>query len=131
MSEPFQDPALEGQRRATAWQAHLEASQAASSAAEVEAHRASSEGLRAAHQGLYGHSTGEQLAATVAAGPARVGDAWGNGRELETRGGFDFEAHGAGAVAPIPPRADLRFVNQQGQRPTGESPLARWHRENR
>ena len=125
------DPAFEGQRRAAAHRAHLEASAAASTAAEIEAHRPTSAHLRAAHQGLYASATGQDMAAEVAARAARVGDDWGNGRELETRGGLDFESQGAGAIAPIPPRADLRFVNQVGGQPTGESPLARWLRENR
>ena len=123
MSEPFQDPALEGQRRATAWQAHLEASQAASTAAEIEAHRASSEGLRAAHQGLYGHMSPQDMGAAVTARTATVGqDYGGQGRPLEAQGGtFDPADYGC---APAPTRADLRFVDRQGQEP-GVSPLLR------
>ena len=116
-----------GAARAAAWRARLEASAAASTAAEVEAHRASSAVLRAAHQGLYGHLSPQDMGAVATAHPATVGTAWGNGRELETRGGLDWESQGAGAVAPIPPRADLRFVNQQGQEP-GISPLAAYMR---
>lgn len=124
MSEPFQDPALEGQRRATAWRAHLEASQAASSAAEVEAHRASSEGLRAAHQGLYGHMTPEELGAAVQARAATVGTAWGHGRPLERNGGtFDHAA-----TAPAPARVDLRHADMPPGHQVGESPLARYMR---
>jgi hypothetical protein len=78
---------------------------------------------------LYGHMSPQEKGAAVAARPARVGDAWGGGRELQPLGGTDWESQGAGAVAPVPARADLRFVNTPGQQPTGESPLGRYMRE--
>jgi hypothetical protein len=119
------DPSAEDQRRKAALQAHMEASLA--SAAEIRQHAAQSERLRTAHKGLFGHATGADLAASVQERAVTVGTGTDAGRPLERDGGAWDTA--AVTDSPCPPRADLRYVNQTGQQPTGESPLARWARE--
>lgn len=127
MTEPLHDPldpAFEGERRAAARWAHLEASQA--NAADLEAHRAISERLRASQSGLYAGATGQQLAA-LASRTARVGDGVGSGRDLVRLGGIDFESQGAGAVGPVPHRADLTQLNAPPGYMRTEHPLKRLH----
>lgn len=126
MTEPSYDPGdptLEDARRKAAWREHMEASAAASTAASMEAHAAVSGRLGAAHQGLFPGATGQQLAAQVARMNARVGDGVGAGRDLVQLGGVDFESQGAGAVAPVPHRADLSQLNSPPGYMRTEHPL--------
>jgi hypothetical protein len=106
-----------GKQRRAAWMAQLQANADAMRAASLEAHQAHHEVVTASKQGIFGHSTPEQMAATVAARPATVGTAWGQGRPVERNGGqYDHN------LGPAPARVDLRNVDRQGQEP-GMSPL--------
>lgn len=130
MTEPFydpDDPALEGQRRLAAQRAHLTASQANSTAAALEAHAAVSGRLRVAHGGLFAGATGQGMAAEVAGWNVRVGDGVGAGRDLVRLGGVDFESQGAGAVGPVPHRADLTSLHSPPGYMRTEHPLKRLH----
>jgi hypothetical protein len=135
MNEPEVPVSDYGRQRRAAWLARLQANSDMADRAALEAHGQTADHrvVQQGQAGIFGPgATGEQMAADVAARRPRVGEDWGGGgRDLQPLGGLDFESQGAGAIAPIPPRADLRFVNQVGGQPTGESPLARWLRENR
>lgn len=116
-----------GRQRRAAWLAGLQANADMASSAAMAAHGQSDDRsvTQAGQAGLFGHMTAQDKAAAVAARPATVGSAYG-GRPLERLGGtLD---HGAVGCAPAPARVDLRYVDQFGQRPTGESPLAAWMR---
>jgi hypothetical protein len=121
------DPRDYGRLRAEATRAHqrelaaLHASM--STAAARDAYRATSGQLRAAHRGIY-DMTPQELAAEVAERSARVGDSVGAGRDLVAQGGTYNWRDVSDSPAPAP--ADLRWVNQPTQRPTGKSPLAHW-----
>lgn len=127
MNEPLHDPldpTAEGQRRAAAQRAHLEASREASTAASLEAHRAISARLRVSHEGLFPNMSPTDLGAAVAARRATVGSDYG-GRPLERRGGtFDHANDG-----PAPSRVDLTRVNMPPGYQVGERPIVRWARE--
>lgn len=122
MTEPY-DPAAEDQRRKDGQRAHLEASAANSTAEALELHRAVSGRLRARHEGMYGSATGADLAAVFSDQNARIGDGVGAGRELQRLGGTDFESQGAGAVAPVPHRADLTRLHAPPGYQRTENPL--------
>lgn len=123
--EPTYEPWQEGDRRRAAFYAKGQA--LADAAASMADHRPDHDRVTAASNqaGIFGAGvTGYDQAAEVARRAPTVGSGTdAGGRPLEAWGGYDFESQGAGAVAPIPPRADLRYVNQM-DRPTGESPLA-------
>ena len=125
--QPIPLASMEGRRRREQWDRHLAESAAAMTAASMQAHEADHRVVTAGQGGLYGSATPQQMAADVAARAFRAGDGAGAGRELVALGGYDFESQGAGAVAPIPARRDLRFVDQH--QPPGESPLAKYMRE--
>ena len=124
-AEDFEQPAAPtnfGRQLRQAYFARLQAN--ADMAATVRDHEADSAILTAGQHGIFGsNDSPQQQAQQVAARAARVGDGAGAGRELETWGGVDFESQGAGAVAPVPARRDLRFVDQH--QPPGISPLLR------
>lgn len=123
-----------GAQRREAWLAGLRANANMADRAAVAAHGQTEDHrtVQAGQAGLFGHLTPEDRGAAVAAQQARVGEDWGGGgRALEARGGLDWESQGAGAVAPIPPRADMRFVHQPAGPPASESPLAAWLRDHR
>ena len=122
MNEPY-DPAGEDRRRKDGFRAHLEASHANSSPESLERHRAVSGRLRAGHAGMFGSDTGQDLAAVFSGQNARVGDGVGAGRELQRLGGTDWESQGAGAVAPIPFRADLTRLHAPPGFTRAEHPL--------
>jgi hypothetical protein len=109
-----------GRARREAWLVHLRQQDALSR--DLEGHRAVSDVLRAGQQGILGHLSGQEQAASVAARPVTLGTDWGDGRALERLGGTTE------SIAPAPARVDLRHVNAPNQRPTGESPLARYMR---
>jgi hypothetical protein len=114
-----------GRQRRAEWLARLQANAEAMTAAAMEAHRADHNAVTEGQLGLYGRVTPEQQAAIVAA-RRRVGDDWGAGRDLQALGGTNWEAHGAGAVAPIPGGAYANLNRPPEQ--LGESPLARFMR---
>jgi hypothetical protein len=125
MSEPFEQPPVPvseyGKQRRKEFFAWLETNADAMTQAGMQAHEADHYAVNAGQVGLFGHATPQQMGAAVAARPARVGDAWGNGREVERNGGkFDH------SIGPAPARRDLRYVDQV-QLP-GESPLAAFMR---
>ena len=130
MSEPTFEPEVPvssyGAQRRADWLAGLQRNADAMTAASMAAHGADHRAVTAASNqaGIFGPgATGYDQAAEVARRAPTVGSGTdAGGRPLEAWGGYDFEGQGAGAVAPIPPRADLRYVNQV-VRPTGESPL--------
>ncbi len=103
MTEFTDDPTAEGQRRAAAWRAHMEASSAAMTEASMKWHRADHDIVTSGQLGLYGNVTPQQQAAMVAA-QRRVGDSLGAGRDLVAQGG-EYTHHLSG---PAPARADLR-----------------------
>lgn len=115
-----------GQQRRAAWLAGLQANSEAMTAAAMQAHHEDHLTVTAGQTGLFGYSTPQQLAATVAA-RRRVGDDWGAGRDLQALGGTNWESRGAGAVGPIPAGAYLQHLNRRPE-PLGESPLARYMR---
>src|SRR2546427_13107010 len=105
MSEPPIEPEVPvsayGAARREAWLAHLRASDEMASAAAMQAHQADHDAITVSKQGLYGHLSPQDIGAAVAALPARVGDAWGQGRPLERNGGrFDHN------LGPAPARRD-------------------------
>lgn len=109
-----------GQRR-EAWLADLRAKADMASAAAMQAHQADHDVITAGQTGLFGALSPEELGAAVAARPATVGDAWGQGLPLERNGGkFD------NSIGPAPARRDLRYVDQV-QAPT-VSPLLEFMR---
>jgi hypothetical protein len=129
MSEPFEQsvPVSEyGRQRRAEWLAQLQANAEAMTAAAMQAHQPDHDVVTAGQLGLYGRTTPQQLAANVAA-RRRIGDDWGAGRDLQALGGTNWEAHGAGAVAPIPGGAYAN-LNRQPEQQLGESPLARFMR---
>ena len=112
-----------GKQRKEDWLAHLRASDAMAASAAMQAHAQSEDHrvVQAGQAGLFGHMSAQDMGAAVAARPARVGDAWGQGRELERNGGL-YDNN----LGPAPARRDLRHVGQM-QAPT-VSPLLEFMR---
>lgn len=125
MTDYTDDPLFEGQRRAAAWRAKMEASSAAMTEASMKWHKSDSEIVNRGQAGLFGRMTATDMGAAVAARQVRIGqDYGGGGRALERQGGtFDHANDG-----PAPARADLRNVGMPPGHQIGESPLAAYMR---
>lgn len=120
-----------GAQRRAAWLAHHQANADMAKSAELAAYGASEDRrvTQAGQAGLYDHMTPQEKGAAVAARQARVGDDWGQGRDLRALGGTVDP--GSYLCSPVPPQRDMRFVNQPGGAPAAdaESSLARFMRE--
>jgi hypothetical protein len=109
-----------GAARRQAWLDSLAARAADMEVAAMEAHRADHDVVASGQGGIFGALSGQDQAAMLAS-RRRVGDGAGAGRDLIPMGGVDFESQGAGAIGPIPRRADLRYAGQPAE--PGMSPL--------
>jgi hypothetical protein len=122
-------PELEGQRRAEALRAHLEASAAGSNDVSMQLHKPVSDRLRAGQHGIFGLADSPyELGAAAAARAATVGSG-AETRAMEPNGGaFDWSAV---SDSPAPARRDLRFASQPAGPPAADqvSPLLRAMRE--
>ena len=119
------DPAAEGQRRREAFLAKGRQLADAMTSASMERFQPEHNVVTAGQAGIFGPgATGQAMAANVAARPVRVGQDWGDGRELQAAGGtFDHN------LGPAPARRDLRHVDMPPGHQVGESPLAKYMRE--
>ena len=124
MTEPFLDPALEGQRRREALDAKHQALADNMTQASMLAHQQHHDAVTAVQHGIFGPGDSpQQMAAEVAERPVRIGqDFGGGGRALEARGATYRWADVSDS--PAPAVVDLR-PRRPGQRATGESPLLR------
>jgi hypothetical protein len=117
-------PELEGQRRAEALRAHLEASAAGSTDVSMQSHKPVSDRLRAGQHGIFGAADSPyEQGAAVAARAATVGGEWGHARAIERHGAPTHHLEG-----PALPQADRRPRGQTGPDPDAMSPTMRWLR---
>ncbi len=119
--QPIPLASMEGQRRREQWMARLQANADLAKSAELAAYGQSEDRrvAQAGQAGIFGHATGQQMAASTRARPARVGEDYG-GRDLIPLGGTVDPA--SYLCGPVPPQRDLTRVDQQGRQP-GHSPL--------
>lgn len=117
-----------GAARKAAWLAGLRANANAMTEASMKWHQADHDIVTQGQLGLYGSVTPQQQAAMVAA-QRRVGDDWGQGRELQSAGGtMDPADYGC---SPAPARADLRSTAAPPGFMRTENPLDRINRGQR
>jgi hypothetical protein len=119
-----------GAQRRQEWMQRLQANSDMATSAALAAHQADHNVITASQHGIMGAITPEAQAAIVAR-QHRVGDGVGAGRDLQRLGGVDFESQGAGAVGPVPYRADLTSRSTPPGYQRTEHPLRRLHEENR
>jgi len=109
-----------GRQRREAWLAGLRANSEMMSQAAMAAHQPDHNEITRSTHGIFGSATGQQMAASTRARPARVGEDYG-GRDLVPLGGTVDPA--AYLCAPAPPQRDLRQVHAPGGHQPGHSPL--------
>lgn len=122
-NEPEVPVSAYGAARKADWMARLQANSEMMNQAAMQVHRQSEDRrvVQAGQAGLFGHATPQEMGATVAARPATIGGAWGQGRPLERLRGTNWESQGAGAVGPIPGGAYIQLNRPAHQ--FGASPL--------
>jgi len=117
-------PASEyGRQRRAEWLAGLQANADMASAAEMQAHQQDHNTVTAGQAGIFGQTSPQQMAATVAARAATVGTGTDAGRPLERHPVYTHHLEG-----PCPPQADRRRAGQTGPDPDALSPTLRYLR---
>jgi hypothetical protein len=106
-----------GRARREAWLAQLAANADMMTQAAMQAHEQDHLAVTAGQAGLYGHLSGQERAASVAARPVTVGTDWGDGRQVQRNGGL-FNSN----VAPAPARVYRQDITER----PGISPLRAW-----